>query len=650
MATVTRPPLYCGSLAERPIIRVVLPGETVDEFQRSAAAALTREFFVELDTPVGELVRIEAPFKSGAIGVRAEAITKSAIRQGRSGVLVRLTKLEPGSYGVSIPPTSTTWPRPEEVTEVRRKVEGPAIARTTTPRPAVARTGTAHVVRRSPSVIEVEAELPTDDDPVAEFSGPAASITKSSPVSADLAKQLNERPTPPPAPRTPAIIRRATPPVGVPVLPKPIERKIETPPSTPPIDDDWTVDSPTLGPRPSPLAASSKPTPPAFPALEPKPTPTSIPAVTASPATPPKGVPSIGARPPVTPVKGVPSIGARPPATPPKGQPTFAPAAKALDDDAAFDSAFGILEDDLAIPVEPKPEDASSSRPTSTPDKPEAPKPGSSFQPSKPTSTPDKSGAPDPSFQPSSSTSAPARAEAPKPAKPEPSKPEASSLEPAVDAAVEAKAAQPTPAKAEAAVEARSRPSSEGALATARASELAMPAKTEDFEQATSTGPVASSHTGPEPALRSRSKLPLLLGVAAAAIGAVVVIVIATRGGGDSKPAQPAQPAATPSKAEVDKHLSAAASRISDGKLVGRGGDAALDHLLAAKALAPTDPRVLAQLKALADTFEKLGDGALAANDLAEAATHYQAAITAEPDRASAKTKLADVENRARGR
>ena len=192
------------------------------------------------------------------------------------------------------------------------------------------------------------------------------------------------------------------------------------------------------------------------------------------------------------------------------------------------------------------------------------------------------------------------------------------------------------------------RPSSEGVLATARASELAMPAKTEDFEQATSTGPVASSHTGPEPALRPRSKLPLLLGVAAAAIGAVVILVIATRGGGDGKPAKPSPPATT-NQPEVDKHLNAAASRIADGKLVGPGGDAALDHLLAAKALAPTDPQVLAQLAALADKFEKLGDGALAANDLAEAATHYQAAITAEPDRASAKTKLADVENRARG-
>ena len=92
---------------------------------------------MELDTPAIEHVRIEA-----------------ATREGRSGALFRLTKLEPTSYGVPIPPGSA-WPAPEEVTEVQRKPDGPVIARTTTPvaKPAVARTATPHVVRR---VIEVD--------------------------------------------------------------------------------------------------------------------------------------------------------------------------------------------------------------------------------------------------------------------------------------------------------------------------------------------------------------------------------------------------------------------------------------------------------------------------------------------------------------
>ncbi len=143
-----------------------------------------------------------------------------------------------------------------------------------------------------------------------------------------------------------------------------------------------------------------------------------------------------------------------------------------------------------------------------------------------------------------------------------------------------------------------------------------------------------------------KSKLPVIVIAASlGAVGIIVAIVLATRGGGDTKPAS--KPAAN--TAEVQRHLEQAASRISDGRLVGAGNDSALDHLLAAKRLAPDDPNVKAQLRALADTFERLGDGAAQSNDLAEAAAHFQAALTAEPDRASAKTKLEAVENRARG-
>ncbi len=702
MATVTRAPLYCDGLAERPIIRVLLPGETAEAFQSAATSQLAREFFVQLDTPVSEHVRIEAPFKSGAIAVRAEAITTPATHKGRSGVLVRLTKLEPASFGVAIPPASA-WPRPDDVIEVRR---APAISPVV--KPTVPRTATPHVVRR---VIEVE----VDEDPAAEF---AAVPTKTSPLSADLAKQL--APTPVPPPRAPAIIRRQTPSAGMAPMPKPVVKVTSTPPG----DDEWSSDGPTQGPA----ISSTKPTPPAFPVVSKPPQ---------SPAGKPKPVTSAS-----PPPKAVPSIGARAPITPSKGQPTFtaaAPPKQAIDDDAAFDSAFASFEDDLSIPVEPaKPVDQASPRaradeitkpvpaPSGVGSKPlDAPKPSKAMpattaaaptavesktattpseskpvaaaSASKPTPTP-----PGASKSSESKSSASNIAPAPGVSKANESKSSAyqalsagksasgatnpgesksravtasgsesgetsdeSKADPQgigssksgdsrpVEAAKSVESSKPvegarpvaapiTPTPVPGAV---ARASSEGALATARASELALARGEIEPIEATSTGPVAASRATSETAPRPRSKLPLIAGAIAAVIGIVVVIVLATRGGGGKPTTAPPS-----NKAEVDKHLSAAASRIADGKLVGRGGDAALDHLLAAKALAPDDPQVIAQLRALADTFEKLGDGAMKANDLAEAATHYQAAVNAEPDRASAKTKLADVENRVRGK
>ena len=574
-----------------------------------------------------EHVRIEAPFKSGAIAVRAEAMTKAATREGRSGALFRLTKLEPSSYGVPIPPDAA-WPTAEEVAEVRRKPDGPVISRTTTPaaKPAVARTTTPHVVRR---VIEVEV-----DDPVAEFGG---SITKNSPVSADLAKQLNERPTPPPAPKTPAIIRRQTPVAGIPSIPKPIEKKIAIPPSTSPVDDEWSFDAQTLGPATKATAAKPTPTPPAMPAVK---------------------------RPPPTPAKGLPAV------------------KKALDDDAAFDDAFGMLEDDLSIPVEPAPAPAQPTPPaavvrvvdeiTKPVPAPElaaltaTPTPRSPTEP--PVATPRIPTEP-PVATPRIPTAPPVAEGKPADAKPrvttqppvdqdeiptfDPAKPTRRASEPAAFAEAPKPDEITRPMTPSSIAELANpgvvaRPSSEGVLATARASELAISTGANEVVDATSTGATSSTRPASE-ALRPRSKLPLILVAVAALAGVIVVVVLAMRGGSSDPKTPPSTPSPS-TKTQVDNHLREAASRIADGKLVGRGGDFALDHLLAAKAIAPDDPQVVAQLKALADTFEHLGDGALASNDLAEAATHYQAALTAEPDRASAKAKLADVENRARGK
>ncbi len=95
-------------------------------------------------------------------------------------------------------------------------------------------------------------------------------------------------------------------------------------------------------------------------------------------------------------------------------------------------------------------------------------------------------------------------------------------------------------------------------------------------------------------------------------------------------------------------HLVTADARIETGRLVGPGGDFALDHLHAALTLEPEDPRVRARLETLATTFERLGELALQRGDHAEAAVHLQAALQAAPLRTSAQEKLTAVETAVR--
>jgi hypothetical protein len=176
------------------------------------------------------------------------------------------------------------------------------------------------------------------------------------------------------------------------------------------------------------------------------------------------------------------------------------------------------------------------------------------------------------------------------------------------------------------------------------------PADTSAEIGTTSVGAITAMRGSTDATALRRPRTWLLPAIGGAIAIVVVVIVIATRGGAKPSTSSGSGSAAPAARhADVDKHLATAAARIQDGKLVGPDGDTALDHLLKAKKLAPTDKRVLEQLTLLANTFEKLGDGAIAAGDLGEAATHFQAALTAEPDRASAAAKLQDVEDRARG-
>lgn len=156
--------------------------------------------------------------------------------------------------------------------------------------------------------------------------------------------------------------------------------------------------------------------------------------------------------------------------------------------------------------------------------------------------------------------------------------------------------------------------------------------------------------SGPMVAPRRHARRSVVI---AAAVGAVVVAGIALlllRSDDSAAGSEAPRTGVEAPRANVEERLAQADARMREGRLTGPGGDQALDHLLAARSLAPDDPRVRDRLASLADAFERLADGAIAAGDLAEAATHLQAAINAQPDRAAAVAKLRDVEQRARDR
>lgn len=141
----------------------------------------------------------------------------------------------------------------------------------------------------------------------------------------------------------------------------------------------------------------------------------------------------------------------------------------------------------------------------------------------------------------------------------------------------------------------------------------------------------------PPPPAAARGGRRLAIPIAAAvgvALLAATALAVARRGPG------PADASAARASAE----LRIADQRLREGRLAGAGGDSALDHLLAAKGAAPGDPRVAARLSLLAEKFELLGASALARKNLGEAAVHLDAALRADPARASARKKLAELE------
>jgi hypothetical protein len=146
-----------------------------------------------------------------------------------------------------------------------------------------------------------------------------------------------------------------------------------------------------------------------------------------------------------------------------------------------------------------------------------------------------------------------------------------------------------------------------------------------------------------------RSSRRIWIAAAVVLAGASAAAFALTRGGGGgAREEQAPHGDHTASSPELERHLALADQRLAEGRLTGPGGDAALDHLVAARQLAAGDPRVVSRLGALADTFEKLAAGALDAGDLGEAAAHLQAALIADPGRRRAADQLREIEERVR--
>jgi hypothetical protein len=158
---------------------------------------------------------------------------------------------------------------------------------------------------------------------------------------------------------------------------------------------------------------------------------------------------------------------------------------------------------------------------------------------------------------------------------------------------------------------------------------------------ATATLPVPTPvPASPSPAMAAaplragdRRLFVILIAAAAAAVFAGAIAVAAGK-------AREARAARDAREARASAELRIADDRLRDGRFTGTGGDSALDHLLQARRLAPGDARVEARLRLLADTFEQLGDRAMARKNLGEAAVHFRAAVRADPGRDEVRRKL----------
>ncbi len=100
-------------------------------------------------------------------------------------------------------------------------------------------------------------------------------------------------------------------------------------------------------------------------------------------------------------------------------------------------------------------------------------------------------------------------------------------------------------------------------------------------------------------------------------------------------------------RGRVARELALVDQRMDHGRLVGPGGDEALDHLAIARRLEPQDPEVRRRSQALSDVLVRLARDAQAHGDRAELAAKLQAALLADPGRAALAQELQTLNEQA---
>jgi len=100
---------------------------------------------------------------------------------------------------------------------------------------------------------------------------------------------------------------------------------------------------------------------------------------------------------------------------------------------------------------------------------------------------------------------------------------------------------------------------------------------------------------------------------------------------------------AAQAEASFAASIRAADACLGSGRLAGPGPDTALQHLTAARRLAPEDPRLTSRAALVAEKLEELGRRALARADREEARVHLETALAAEPGRRTAFEALQQI-------
>jgi hypothetical protein len=198
-------------VGDKPIIRIAVPGDTAEDFMQAAAKQFRGDFFVAIDQPVGKFVRIEAPFLSGDVGVRGDAIAMPAVRNGRKGLVIRLVKLDADSLGIPIQEQTKELSLDEEDDDALNEFEKGQATVASNVSAAVAksiRSVSSASDRAQPVKLQAPPPEPAktsqpipreelDDETreaVDEFSDVS---TKASEISDEMAKKLTERSVPP---------------------------------------------------------------------------------------------------------------------------------------------------------------------------------------------------------------------------------------------------------------------------------------------------------------------------------------------------------------------------------------------------------------------------------------------------------------------